>query len=132
MRKPLVVRDIMTTAVLTVTPKTHVCEAIHLLVDHHITGLPVIDAERYIQGIISEEDLIHLLLEELITETRSVKDFMKKNPLTCSPEDSVVKACEIFLENPSVNLPVVKDNKLVGIISRSDILRLIPPKREKK
>lgn len=122
----------MTTDVLTATPTTHVCEAIHLLVDHHITGLPVIDAERHIQGIITEEDLIHLLLEELITETRLVKDFMKENPLTCSPEDSVVKACEIFLGNPSVNLPVVQDNKLVGIISRSDILKLIPPQREKK
>jgi len=129
--KILQVKEVMTKDVLTVGPETHVCKAIQILVEHKITGLPVIDDQRQIQGIITEEGLIHLLLEELITEVQTVKNFMNTEVMTCSPEDNIVKACEIFLKNPAVNLPVVEDNKLVGIISRSDILKLIPQKQVK-
>jgi len=131
MNAPLQVQSIMTRDVLTVMPETHVCDAIDLLVTHGISGLPVIDDHRHIKGMITEEELIHLLLENLITETQTVKRFMKENVATCSPKDSVISVCEIFLKNPVVNLPVVEDGKLVGVISRCDILKLIPSKRNK-
>ncbi len=121
----------MTKKVLTVGPHTHVCDAIQILVDHHLSGLPVVDEQKRFQGMITEEDLIHLMLEALITETKLVKDFMKINPPTCAPGSSVIEICEFFLKDPCVSLAVVEDNKLVGVISRSDILRLIPSKRQK-
>lgn len=122
----------MTVKVLTVTPETHVYEAIQTLVKSGVTGIPVIDHEGHVWGIITEQELIHLLLEELITETQLVKKFMKTDVITCSPEDSVIKVCEIFLSNPTVNLPVVAEGRLVGIISRIDILRLISQRKTSK
>ena len=119
----------MTAKVLTVTPETHVYEAIQILVTHGVTGIPVIDHEGHVRGIITEQELIHLLLEELITETQLVKKFMKTDVITCSSEDSVIKVCETFLLNPTVNLPVVTEGKIVGIISRIDILKLISQRK---
>jgi len=119
----------MTVKVLTVTPETHVCEAIQILVKHGFTGVPVVDHEGHVRGIITEQELIHLLLEELITETQLVKKFMKTDVITCSSDDSVIKICETFLSNPTVNLPVVAEGKIIGIISRIDILKLISQKK---
>lgn len=132
MAKPLKARDIMTEKVLTVTPETHVHEAIQILVKHGVTGLPVVDFQGHVRGLITEQELIHLLLEELITETQLVKNFMKTDVITCSSDDSVIKVCETFLSNPTVNLPVVEEGKIIGIISRIDILRLISQKRSSK
>lgn len=119
----------MTVKVLTVTLETHVCEAIEILVKHGFTGVPVVDHEGHVRGIITEQELIHLLLEELITETQLVKKFMKTDVIICSPDDSVIKICETFLSNPTVNLPVVAEGKIIGIISRIDILKLISQKK---
>lgn len=122
----------MTLEVFTVGPRTHVCEAIQILVDHHFTALPVVDSQRRVLGMVTEEDVVHLMLEELITETELVEDFMKKDVMVCSPQESIIAVCERLLRNPAVTLPVVENQELVGIISRFDLLKLILPKREKK
>lgn len=132
MKKLLKVQDVMTRDVFTVTPRTHVCEAIQILIDHHFTALPVVDDQRHVLGMVTEEDVVHLMLEELITETEFVEGFMKKDVLLCSPQESIIDVCERLLQNPAVTLPVVENQKLVGIISRFDLLKLILPKREKK
>ena len=112
---------LMTKNVICVKPETPVMEATRLLVKHKVSGLPVVDEEMNLLGIISEKDMLRLLVEENI-ESKTVFDFMTKKVISFKDSDSILDICDFLIRNNIRRVPIAKDGKLVGIISRHDIL----------
>ena len=123
-------KKIMKTNLLTVKMTTPIYEAIEKLVDNNITGLPVVNDDGSLAGIISEKDMLRLLYN-IESKGGSVGDYMTKNVISFEPEDSLIDIAESFIGNHFRRVTIVKDGKLVGIISRTDIINYILKLRRK-
>jgi len=119
------VEDVMVRDVLSVLPSTPIYEAMKLILKHRISGLPVVDFDNNLVGIITEKDMLVLLMEKAIDENQSVDEFMTKEVKSFRKEDNILDICEFFIERPIRRVPIVDGRKLVGIVSRSDIVKLI-------
>jgi CBS-domain-containing membrane protein len=117
-------KDIMTTHVVTVNRDDTIDHAISLMVKHRISGLPVIDQDHRPLGIISEFDLLELICEGQ-DEEYSVTEFMSPRLFGVEEDDSWVDIADSFREKHVRRLPVLKDDKLVGIITRHDLMHAI-------
>lgn len=123
-------KTIMKTNLVTVKKDCSIYDAIQLLVDKNITGLPVVDEQESLVGIISEKDMLRLLYN-IEDKPGTVEDFMTKNVVAFRPDDSLIDIAESFINNSFRRVPIVKDDKLVGIISRKDIIAYILKLRHK-
>jgi len=117
-------RDIMTTDVVTVELDDTVDYAVSLLVKHRISGLPVLDKAGSLVGIISEFDLLGLICDSR-TEKDQVCHYMSTELCKVVENDNWVSVADTFRLNHIRRLPVVRDDKLVGIIARHDLMRAI-------
>ena len=123
------VKEIMTTDVITTTSDIDVVYAFEKLMEHKISALPVVDGDKLI-GIITATDVGHNLILDKYELGTSVEEIMIKPVVTVSPEDSIESAIKIMKDGVSSSgilnqLPVVEDEKLVGIISDGDIIQEI-------
>ena len=123
------VRDHMTTAdkLVQLSPQMEVMAAINQLVKHHISGAPVVDSTGKLVGMLSEMDCMQvgLIAAEDSCVAGPVNQFMKPDPVTVSPDDSLTQIAQLFMSKPFRRYPVMEDGKLVGQISRSDVLKAI-------
>ncbi len=122
------ISDLMSTDVVTVGPDTTILEATNILVKHDITGLPVVDKKNRLLGIVSEKDLLRLTYG---LKTRSyasndspktVQEVMTKEIVTFDEDDSLSDIIKCLMENNFRRVPILSGDKLVGIISRKDLL----------
>ena len=133
------VADAMSGDVVTVTPETPLKDAAALLAQHRISGLPVLEAEAVV-GVISEADIVtrstgrresRSLLEALVAGDRDegnmaaarVGETMSAPAITISPERQVAEAARVMVERGVNRLPVVEGSRLVGILTRADLVR---------
>jgi CBS domain-containing protein len=144
-------RDIMTTDPVTASPEMSVTEAAHLMTEKRVGALPVLDPAGTLVGLVSEGDLImqdakvhfptylHLLggfifypgsterfesdLKKAVGAT--VADVMTSDPVTVSPEATIEDVATLLVEREISRLPVMDGGTLVGIVSKSDIVRAI-------
>jgi len=116
------VRDVINTDVLTISAGATVDEAVHLLVDNHISGLPVVDEQERLVGIVSEYQLLETLFSPEIRKML-VRDVMTKDVLTVTPNTMLSDAASLMVTHRIRRLPVVDDGKIAGIVSRHDLLR---------
>ncbi len=125
-RLPLV-RDHMDRHVPTLRPETDILDAVGFLLEKRITGAPVVDRAGRLVGILSEKDCLRLVAAgvEGNLPHGNVENFMSPNPETIPPQMDVYFAAGIFLKRTFRRLLVVDDGKLVGAITRFDILRVI-------
>ena len=125
----VVVRDYMTPAdkLVKFAPHTEVMAAINLLVKHHISGSPVVDEAGKVVGMLSEMDCMQvgLIAAEDTCVAGPVSQFMKENVICVSPDDSLTQLAQMFLTKPFRRYPVMEGGRLVGQISRSDVLKAI-------
>ncbi|MBF0385267.1 MAG: CBS domain-containing protein [Candidatus Omnitrophica bacterium] len=124
-------KEIMTKKVIAVKPDTPIYEAIEMLVKFHISGIPVVDKDKNVVGLISEWDMLRLLSDEKIDKNATVNDFMTADVITFDEESSAVEICEFFRRSNKRRVPIVRNNKLIGIVSRHDILKVILDLRKK-
>ncbi len=123
-------KDVMKTNLITVGRQTGIHEAIRILVENNITGLPVVNDDMSLAGIISEKDMLGLLYN--IEDTPgNVEDFMTDNVVFFNQEDSLIDITESFIASNFRRVPIVTEGKLVGIISRKDIIAYILKLRHK-
>jgi CBS domain-containing protein len=122
---------VMMRDLVTVTPETPVHEAMALLVDRNITGLPVVDAQGRLAGIVSEKDLLRELYNASDKSTL-VHEVMTATVTTFRPDDELTDICECLLQNSFRRVPIVEGDKLVGIVSRRDIIKFILALRAKR
>ncbi len=119
------VSEFMKQPAITIEDKATLLEAANLMVKHNVGFLPVLSSETLKPvGIISERDLITLLSKEE-NKNKSVKEVMKKNVITITPQATLKEALEKIVTNKIRHLPVVADGKVVGVISAKDCFKLI-------
>lgn len=117
-------KDIMTTDVLAVTRDTDIYRAIRVMVENNVTGLPVVDKDRTLVGIVTEKDVLRLLYENEDRPGR-VEDLMT-DAVVAFEEDVAIDAVATGLAaNPFRRVPIVHEGRLVGIISRKDVIKQI-------
>ncbi|MDP6499580.1 MAG: CBS domain-containing protein [Candidatus Marinimicrobia bacterium] len=121
------VEDIMTKKLVTFRPDTNVLEAINTLLKHKISGAPVVDEEGNIVGILSEIDCMETLIQDSYYHDArgSVSEFMSKNITTADVDMGIVDLAEFFVQKHFRRLPVTDHGKLVGQVSRRDVLKAI-------
>lgn len=136
------VKDIMTPVVVSVKENATLKEANSFLVQHRVSGLPVVDDHNNVVGVITEGDLIRAILptyleiteeETLIQNAENiekkalealkmkVKDIMSKPAVTIDEDAPIMRAGAIMLVKQIKRMPVVKGDKLVGVVSRANI-----------
>jgi CBS domain-containing protein len=143
------VREIMTKDVLRFGPDDEVEAAMHSLLDRNIDAAPVVDADGKVVGMLSNGDLIvqdselhfptimtflggtfqigHKHFEEELRRAlgSKVSEVMSTEPLVCNDDDTIEHAATLMHEHDVSRLPVVSDDRLVGIVSRNDVLRAL-------
>lgn len=126
------IANYMITKVIKLDPDMDVYEAINMLLEFKISGAPVVKDDQLV-GVLSEKDCLRILANGSFHDLPGghVKDYMSIVVRTVNPETDIFAAADIFLQHNFRRLPVVKDNKLVGIISRHDILRAIQNESKK-
>ena len=141
-------RDVMTLAVFTVKPTTSVKDVARLFIERRVSAVPVVDDQGKIVGIVSEGDLVHrseistqrrrpwwldlmvrdktLDAEEYIkAHAKRVADVMTRNVITAAPDTSLQEIAETLEKYGIKRLPIVRDGKLVGIVSRANLVQAI-------
>lgn len=114
--------DLMTTDVITARKDMMLTEVMELLLRWHISGLPVVDDEGNLVGIISEIDLVNLTFSGNAADT-SVEEVMTRNVTTFAPDSDLAQLIECFSRGRLRRVPIVENGRVVGIVSRRDILR---------
>ncbi len=148
-------KDIMTRDVITVGSDTEIIQAAKLMLDNHLSGLPVVDSGGHVKGIICQSDLIaqqekirlpsfFVLLDSMIPLSSQksiekevkkmaafkVSDAMTPDPIMVDPETSIEDIATLMVKHNIHTLPVAEQGRLVGIIGKEDILRTLMPARK--
>ena len=118
------VAEVMTTPVVTVTPQTSVRDVIRLLLNEAISGMPVVEADGSIVGIVTEKDLL-VGGNILAADVTPVSLVMNHKVTTVGPEATLDEVAETMVHLGYKRLPVVSDGMVAGVISRCDVLRII-------
>jgi tRNA nucleotidyltransferase (CCA-adding enzyme) len=121
-RPPAVAADIMSSPVKTITPETVIEEAGRLMLRYGHTGLPVVKGDEVV-GVISRRDVEKATHHGL--GHAPAKGFMTSNMIVASPATPVSIVRELMIQHDIGRLPVLKEGKLVGIVSRTDVLRTL-------
>jgi len=143
------IKEIMTKEVKTLSPSMSVKEAIALLVKSEISGLPVVDERRYVVGMFTEKDLLRLVLpdyteqggefvylletdgfEKKAAEFENIKvsDVMRKEVICVEEETPMVEVARLMIVKKIRRIPVLKYDRLSGIVARADIVKEIAKK----
>ncbi len=139
--------EVMTAQVVTVAPEAPVAEAVKLMLDRRVSGLPVVDAGGQLVGVITEGDLLRRSelgtekkrtrwLDFLFGPGRSATDYvqshglrveevMTRSPLTVAPSAGLDTVVGLMTDKRVKRVPVVAEGKLVGVVSRADVLRAL-------
>lgn len=127
----------MSQPVVTVTPETSIKSAAQLLVEHGISGLPVLNSKGRLVGIVSEADLISIgprpdprsqatpLAPTAGSTPRNVAEVMTRNVIVVSAQSEVAQAARTMLDSDLKRLPVMSGSRIVGIVSRRDVVKVI-------
>ena len=126
-------RDIMTKDVISVKRQTPIYEAVELLVKNKITGIPVVEDDMTLVGILTEKDVLRLFYADEQEKNKTVSDFMTRPAVHYKENDSLQSICDFMMINYFRRVPVTsKKGKLVGIISRPDVIEYILQVRRKE
>jgi len=114
----MVAKDIMTGQVISVSPATSVRHLAALLIKNQISGAPVVDKNGKIVGIVSEADI-------LAKKGKDVKSIMSKTIISVTETTPVEEIARLMATHKIKRLPVMRDGRIVGIVSRADIVNAI-------
>jgi len=141
------VADVMTHSVISVTPETTIADAAGLMLEHRISGLPVVDKGGAVVGVVTEGDLLHRTetgterrhsrwLEFLISPGRLAEDYSRANArnvgevmsaevVAVTPGDSLAEVVRLMERHHIKRLPVIEGGRLLGIVSRANLVRAL-------
>jgi CBS domain-containing protein len=144
---PMRAHQIMTRPVITVTPEATIVEAANIMLQKHVSGLPVVDAAGKLVGVVSEGDFIRRSeigtqrkrgrwLRFILGPGKSASDFvhehgrkvcevMTESPLTITEDTALEEIVELMEKNNVKRLPVIRGDKVVGIVSRANLLQAV-------
>jgi len=121
------VRDFMSASLVTLSPSTPILEAARRLVEERISGAPVVDHTGNLVGLLSEKDCMRIALQAGYHSEAAgtVAEYMHKDVKTVDAERNIVDVAMMFIEDDYRRYPVMKDGRLVGQISRRDVLKAL-------
>ncbi len=127
MRRPMLVKNFMTKDVTTLDPEMEILHAIRILREINISGAPILDEHGRLAGMLTERDCMRVALHAGYHGTPGglVKDYMSVNPQFISPDESILELAQLFIDGRFHRYPVVDNGRLIGIISRRDVMRAI-------
>lgn len=147
------VKDIMTTDVITVTADISVEQIAALMLERHISGVPVVDSAQHLLGIVSEGDLINrsdsetshprswwlrfvsnsrqLAADYVKTHGLNANDVMTQDVISVSEEQTLGEVAQLLEKHRIKRVPVLRDNKLVGLVSRANLLQGLAAHKDK-
>jgi CBS domain-containing protein len=117
-------KTIMSRNVITVSRDEDIYEAIRRMVQNDVTGLPVVNADGSLAGILTEKDVLDLLYR-VRDRPGKVEDYMTRSVVCFDSEDSIADIAANFRNNHFRRVPILENGRLVGIISRKDIIRYL-------
>ncbi len=118
-------KDIMSSDVVSVKEDAPIYEALQMLLKSDITGVPVVEDDMTLVGILSEKDALGLFYRPKSAAGRTVADFMTKPAIFFDHDEDLSDVCECLINSYFRRVPVTNKGKVVGIISRPDIIAYI-------
>lgn len=125
--KPLTAQEFMMRSIVTFLPDMEVMDAIQQLVSREISGAPVVDNHGNIVGILTERDCLSTVLTAGYHGEAAgrVSEYMSGDVVCVEADESLMDIARRFAETPYRRFPVLSHNRLVGVISRRDVLRAV-------
>lgn len=132
MSEPLIAKNYMATQLVTFTPEMDIYEAASILLENRISGAPVVDEKGKLVGLLSEQDCLREILAKGMHDTPpgKVADYMSTDITTIPPDMSIFKIAELFIQLRFRRFPVVDRSKLVGLVSKRDLLLALKDMRK--
>ena len=118
--------------VTTLSPETDIHTAMETLLKKKLSGAPVVDDDKRVVGILSEKDCLKIVMAsafERLPEGK-VRDYMTTDVVTVTPRSTIYDIVDHFLKTPFRRLPVVEGEKLVGVVSRTNVVKAIAAMRD--
>jgi len=122
---PVTAKDIMQSPVIAATPLASLRDLATQLVSNEISGMPVAASDGRVVGVITESDIVRTLIEGKRLENLTAGEVMTGPPITVDVGTEIVQVMKSLEDNRIVRVPVTDQDKLVGIISRRDVIRAI-------
>ncbi len=115
-------KDIMTRAVICTRPEMPLYDAVRLLAERKITGMPVVDEELNLVGVLSEKDVLRMLYDTEDSIEQQVSDYMNFGVVSLDVDDTLIDLCDCMTENIFRRVFITDEGKLAGVVSRSDVI----------
>jgi predicted transcriptional regulator len=116
--------EIMTTNLVTVRPEASIEEAIEILLNQSISGLPVTDEDGRLVGVITEFALLAVAYDKRV-KNHTVSQHMTREVITVDIDDTVSRIADLCIVHRVRRVPVMQDGRLIGVIARRDVLRAL-------
>jgi CBS domain-containing protein len=118
-------KDVMSRRVMTLKPESRVVDVIRLLAEHKVTGAPVVSDDMHLLGMVTEKDILMMLLYDKNIKTKTVADLMTTQVISFAEEDDLMEVFKILVENNFRRVPILSNGTLTGIVSRRDIIHFL-------
>jgi CBS domain-containing protein len=118
-------KDIMTKDVISVEKDIPIYDAMWLMAKHDISGMPVVESDMTLIGILSEKDVLTLFYAREDDEEKIVDDFMTQPAVYFDEDESLLDVCDFLKKNVFRRVPITSKGKLVGVISIRDVVEYI-------
>lgn len=118
-------KDVMTRQAICIKRETPVLEAIELMAENNITGIPVVEEDMTLVGILSDQDVLRLVHNYEDERDATASDFMTQPAIHFEQNEPLSDICHCLGENAIRRVPITSNGKVVGVISRSDVLKCI-------
>jgi len=115
-------KDIMTREVVTVRRWAPIYAAVKLLLENEVTGVPVVEDDMTLVGILTEKDVLQLYYAPEYGRDKTVDEFMTEPAVHFGANESLDEICSCLVENTFRRVPVTSNGKVVGIVSRPDVI----------
>jgi CBS domain-containing protein len=127
MNQRVTAEQYMSTALVTFSPEMDIHRAIKLLLKNRISGAPVLDGQGKLVGVLSKKDCLKIAFSASYHQEwgGKVAEFMSPEVQTVDAQSNIVEVAELFLNSRYRRFPVMRNGRLVGVISRHDVLRAL-------
>ena len=125
MLRSVFIKDHMATNLVTLSPGMEILQAVHEMISHDVSGAPVLDEHGRLVGILTERDCMRVAMQADYHGTPGglVSDYMSPDPQSVEPEERILTIADMFINGRFHRYPVVDNGRLVGLISRRDVMR---------
>ncbi|WP_017471776.1 CBS domain-containing protein [Amphibacillus jilinensis] len=115
------VNEVMSNHVMSCQPNQPINEIAKLMADQDIGAIPVCDENHHLLGVVTDRDLVIRGYAKAVDPNESIEQCMTRDAITCDPNQTVREAGELMAKHQIRRLPIVKDRKLIGIVSLGDL-----------